>query len=162
MFLVMINKVTKYDWIEGGLLLLVALCFTLSQYFELMHPSVLMVGTLLMCVLPVYYILTYKYYSLWQSNSSYGFSLLLYLWSFLFKCLVLVTFALSFIEISWVGIISTRSAILQILFVVDRLIIIPYIIVCLYKRAYKEACIAFIYDLYYQLLGPALTFFMYH
>ena len=142
--------------------MLVALCFTLPQYFELIHPFVLVVGTLLMCFMPVYYILTYKYYSLWQPNSSSGIPLLLYLWSFLFKCLVLVTFALSFLEISWVGIVSTRSTILRVLFVVDRVIIIPYCIVCLYKKAYKEACIAFIYDLYYQLLGPALTFFMYH
>ena len=39
---------------------------------------------------------------------------------------------------------------------------IPYFIVCMYKKAYKEAGIAFVYDLYYQLLGPALTFYVFH
>ena len=157
------NKIiTKYDWIEGFLLLLVALCFTLPQYFVSMPPFVLVVGTALLCFLPLYYILTYRNYSLWYSDSSSGFPLLMFLWSFLFKCFVLLTFFLSFSEIHWAGNISTRSPMVNVLFIVNRLIMIPYFIVCMYKKAYKEAGIAFVYDLYYQLLGPALTFYVFH
>lgn len=157
------NKIiSKYDWIEGFLLLVVALCLTLPRYFVSIPPFVISAGTGLLCFLPLYYILTYKNYSLWNSDSSTGFPLLMFLWSFLFKCFVLLTFVLSFSEIHWVGNISTRSSMVSVLFIVNRLIMIPYFIVCMYKKAYKEAGIAFVYDLYYQLLGPALTFYVFH
>ena len=124
------NKIiSKYDWIEGFLLLVVALCFTLPRYFVSIPPFVINIGTGLLCFLPLYYILTYKNYSLWNSDSSTGFPLLMFLWSFLFKCFVLLTFVLSFSEIHWVGNISTRSSMVSVLFIVNRLIMIPYFIV---------------------------------
>lgn len=156
------NKITKYDWIEVFLLLVAALCFTLPQYIASIPVFLIIFGSVLLCILPLYYIFTYKNYSLWHKDATASFPLLMYLWSFIFKCLVLMTFALSFYEVHWVGDISTRGSVVRILFLADRLLIIPYFIVCMYKRAYKEAGIAFVYDLYYQLLGPALTFYMFH
>lgn len=152
--------VTKYDWIEVALLLLMALCFTLPRYFDT-TSFILVMGTVLLCFLPIYYLLTFRNYSL-QQNPSDKFPVLMYLWSFVFKCLVLATFALSFSEAHWVGDIADRSSMVSILFLVDRLIMIPYFIVCLYKKAYKEVGVAVVYDLYYQFLGPALTFFVFH
>ena len=153
--------ITKFDWIEAILLLLMALCFTLPRYFNI-PPFVLLVGTAILCLMPVYYILTFRNYSFQQSDSSAGFPTLMFIWSIVFKCLVLATFVLSFSEVHWVGDISDRSSIMNILYIVNRLIMIPYFVICLYKKAYKEAGVAFVYDLYYQLLGPALTFFAFH
>lgn len=155
-------KVTKYDWIEAGLLLLLALCFSLPLYLADTPPFVLVLGTVCLCALPLYYIGTCKNYSIYATNASSKFPLAMYLWSFLFKVLVLATFVLSFYEIHWVGDVASRSAIVQILFIINRLIMIPYFVVCICRKAYKEACVAFVYDLYYQFLGPALTFVMYH
>lgn len=156
------NRITIYDWIEVILLLLLALCFSLPLYFNSMPHFVLVIGTVLLCFLPIYYILTFRNYSLWQSDTFVGVPLLMYLWNFSFKCLVLVTFVLSFSEAHWIGDISTRSSIVSVLFLVDRGVMIPYFIVCIHKKAYKEAGVVFIYDLYYQLIGPALTFFVFH
>lgn len=156
------NKVTKYDWIELSLLLLVALCFSLPPYVESAPPFVLIIGALLYCVLPLYYILTYKKYSLRDAGLSSRFVLVMYLVNFLYKNLVLLTFVLSFTERGWVGLVTDRSMVVNILFIVNRLIMIPYFIICLRKKAYKEAGVAFVYDAYYQFLAPVLTFFMFH
>lgn len=153
--------ITKYDWIEAFLLLLMALCFTLPQYSDTAFFA-LIIGDVILCILPLYYILTFRNYSFQQSNLSSKFPVLMYFWNFVFKSLVLATFTLSFYEIHWVGNIADRSSVINILFLVNRLIMIPYFIVCLYKKAYKEVGVVVVYDFYYQFLGPALTFFAFH
>ena len=153
--------ITKVDLIEAILLLLVAVCFSIPQYWNI-PPYVLLFGTALLSFMPLFFILTYKNYGIIQLNPTRGFLWLMYIWSFVFKCLAITTFVLSFSEMNWVGDIANRSTVMSILYVINRLLMIPYFIICLYKKAFKEALVCFIYDLYYQLLGPALTFFVFH
>lgn len=153
--------ITRIDLIEAILLLLLAVCFSMPQYLNI-PPFVLLFGTALYCFMPIFFILTYKNYSIRLLNPTRGFLWLMYIWCFAFKCLAITTFVLSFSEMNWVGDISNRSTTMCILFVMNRILMIPYLIICLSKKAFKEAGVCIVYDLYYQLLAPALTFFEFH